>query len=762
MFFRRKSHLKRFMVRLGLLCSAGILGFIAIAQAQRSGDSPVDEAGAVTDRSATANDGSADAEPVPTAAEDVPPRNLSPRTPPSFATPNSTNRSPQPAQPANYETPADEGATVLASGSADAPATDRTDGDSAASRPDPFGLTANPAATENSPPDVGRAPSGDRYRELYAETSDRYGPATAPESGPPAEPADDNFGPSRPAAIDNALSRPPLNNNPLPTQPISDGFPDADRPAASVPDRALFGRSESTTADRFSRDEPREAVHPSFDRPLARAPQAETREPLPLAGRLDDRADLAAEGEGRPGGRHLEGPQTPELLLEKKAPPEIQVGAPATFQIVVRNTGAVAAQQVQVHDLVPSGAMLVRTKPEAQVSGDADVVWSLGTLEPKDERVMEMEIIPQREGEIGSIASLTFRADASARSTVTKPELHLELSGPREVMIGDHVTLTVRVTNVGSGVASRVLLYDPLPVELKHPAGREVEFDVGELQPNESREIELVLKADRPGRVTNQVMAKGEGNVGTQAALKLEIVAPALEVAMDGPRKRYLERKATYTLSVANPGTAPAREVQLISHLPRGIEFVSANNRGRYDNDTHAVYWSLAELPEGEVGTVKLVTLPVERGQHRIRLEGRAESDLEDRREEVIVVEGLSAIFFEVADVEDPVEVGGETEYEIRVVNQGTESATNIRLAGLVPRQLQILSADGPTRHQIDDDGRVFFEPLPRLAPKADTTYRVKVRGQQAGDQRFRVQLQSDEMDSPVTKEESTRIYADD
>jgi uncharacterized membrane protein len=327
-------------------------------------------------------------------------------------------------------------------------------------------------------------------------------------------------------------------------------------------------------------------------------------------------------------------------------------------------------------------------------------------------------------------------------------------------MIGDRVPMVVRVTNVGSGVASHVLLYDALPAELKHPAGAEVEFDVGELQPNETREIELMLTAARPGRVSNQVMAKGEGQVAAQAVLDVEIVAPALQVSLEGPRKRYLERKATYTLSVANPGTAPAREVQLVSHLPKGIEFVSANNRGRYDDDTHAVYWSLAELPEGEVGTVKLVMLPVEAGQHKIRLEGRAKSDLSDRREEVIVVEGLSAIFFEVVDVEDPVEVGGETEYEIRVVNQGTKTATNIRLAALVPRQLQALTADGPTRHQMEG-GRVFFEPLPRLAPKADTTYRIKVRGEEAGDQRFRVQLQSDEMDSPVTKEESTRVYAD-
>ena len=113
-----------------------------------------------------------------------------------------------------------------------------------------------------------------------------------------------------------------------------------------------------------------------------------------------------------------------------------------------------------------------------------------------------------------------------------------------------------------------------------------------------------------------------------------------------------------------------------------------------------------------------------------------------------------------VVDVDDPVEVGGETVYEIRILNQGTKAATNVRLAALAPAQLRPVSAEGPTRNAIEG-GRVLFEPVPRLAPKADTTFRIRVQGLQAGDQRLRVQVQSDEMQTPVTKEESTRVYAD-
>ena len=71
------------------------------------------------------------------------------------------------------------------------------------------------------------------------------------------------------------------------------------------------------------------------------------------------------------------------------------------------------------------------------------------------------------------------------------------------------------------------------------------------------------------------------------------------------------------------------------------------------------------------------------------------------------------------------------------------------------------ISANGPTRHQLEA-GRVVFAPLGRLAPKADTTFHVEVEALRSGDQRIRVQVITAEMQTPVTKEESTRVYSDE
>jgi len=182
---------------------------------------------------------------------------------------------------------------------------------------------------------------------------------------------------------------------------------------------------------------------------------------------------------------------------------------------------------------------------------------------------------------------------------------------------------------------------------------------------------------------------------------------------------------------------------------------------GEYDSAEHSVYWSLAELPANERGTVELVTLPIESGQQTLELATKAREGLEDRTEKQVVVEGLSALMFEVVDVEGLIEVGGDTTYEIRLTNQGSKAATNVKIVALMQPGIRALSGQGDTPHTIQGD-RVIFSPLPQLAPKADTTFRIQAQGVHPGNQRVRVQVTADDLQQPITKEVNTRVYADE
>ena len=120
----------------------------------------------------------------------------------------------------------------------------------------------------------------------------------------------------------------------------------------------------------------------------------------------------------------------------------------------------------------------------------------------------------------------------------------------------------------------------------------------------------------------------------------------------------------------------------------------------------------------------------------------------------------IAALALELVDLEDPVEVGGELTYEVRVVNQGSCPCTNIQITATVPEGLLPREATGPSAHRLQGP-QIVFEPLPKLATKADVVYRMKARGVQPGDYRFQVQMTCDQLRQPVHKEESSRVYKD-
>jgi uncharacterized repeat protein (TIGR01451 family) len=595
-------------------------------------------------------------------------------------------------------------------------------------------LESAPAASEPSPGHMTQPGAMDHEANPTA-----FDP---PSTLPPAEAAAAPFGDREAMPVNQ------LRSNSEFTDRDDPGFSQPAEPSSQAAEDAFAGRNSFAERNAFA-EQGANSLRSGFDRPDERRNAFDT---------LGDESS-EDEGTGRPGERALEGQQQPSLVIQKLAPQEIQVGKPALFQIAVRNVGGRPADAVTVHDIIPQGTRLISTTPRGKASG-GELQWDLGTLSVGELRELEVLLMPTAEGEIGSVATVTMSTQASVKTRCTLPQLALRLTAPRQVMIGTEQRVRIELHNPGTGDATGVMLYENVPEELRHSAGPALEFEVGTLRAGETREMELVLSAEKAGTVVNRISARGDGNLQVEQKIEFDVIAPALEVGVEGPRLRYLERPATYTVHVGNPGTATAQNIEIVTKLPKGLRFVSANNLGEYDTESHAVYWSLAELPEGEAGAVELVALPIETGEHEIKIEGKAGQGLEDETSQHVLVEGLSAIMFEVRDLDDPIEIGGETTYEIRIVNQGTKAATTVQVRATVQPGMKIISASGETRHEIQAGG-VLFEPLSSLAPKADTVYRVQVEGVRAGDQRIAVEVSTDDIGDPVRKEESTRVFGD-
>lgn len=116
------------------------------------------------------------------------------------------------------------------------------------------------------------------------------------------------------------------------------------------------------------------------------------------------------------------------------------------------------------------------------------------------------------------------------------------------------------------------------------------------------------------------------------------------------------------------------------------------------------------------------------------------------------------SIHFEVVDVEDPVIVGDQVTYNIKVTNQGMTPITNIRLVCSVPPNQAYVSGAGAT--PVEAMGQtILMRPLPLLEGKTEAFWRVIVRAVRAGDTRFRVDLACDQLTQPIVRHEATQQF---
>ena len=575
-----------------------------------------------------------------------------------------------------------------------------------------------------------------------------------------------------PTAMPPSVALPPIGLPPLPelaapaapfsapsASPPSLGTPAPLSPAPISPAPAAIPNAFKTPAPVL----PETAPQPMASQPMAlQSPVPESlapsMDPPSLTGR---QAPGWAMSTSTPGSRQFEGSQNPSLEIHKRAPAEVQVGVPTSFTAVVRNVGNATAFDVQVTDAIPKGARLVRTFPESQRVGNDGLAWNLGELAAGQEATISMEIVPETEGELGSVASVKFAAQASVRTISTQPRLTVKQTAVAEMLGGDSATILIDVMNTGTGVARDVRLEEDVPKVFRHVSGASaLQHDVGDLAPGESLRFEIELMALEAGKVSNVVRATSANSAMAESSYPIEVKAPKLQLQIVGPKLRHLERPAPYEAVIENSGTAVAKDLYITARLPRGMNFISASNEGTYLPDQHSVVWNLMELAAGTKAKTELVLLPVEEGRFAIAMTTDAEGVRADPTEREVLVEGQSELTFEIDDDNDPIEVAGLTTYSIRINNIGTRPDTEVRLAVEAPEGTTIEQVSSPMKYQVS--GRqVIFAAIPSLASKQQVVVKVGVKHAREGTQVLRASLQSQLRAVPVIKDESTQVYRD-
>jgi uncharacterized repeat protein (TIGR01451 family) len=448
---------------------------------------------------------------------------------------------------------------------------------------------------------------------------------------------------------------------------------------------------------------------------------------------------------------------SPSVSIETVAPGSTAYGQPVSYEIVVKNTGSVAVSHVRVDEEIGAGTKYVSAEPAGEINGDK-VLWMLGALSAGEEKRIRVSVKPGNEGDLQTKPRVTYSVATAMVVRITRPNIVVTVTSPEAAQVGDETPLQIQVSNNGTGDASKVMLKAVLSDGLKHPEGNDIQAVLNNLAPGQSQTVTLRVQAAMPGVQQCSLSAVCDGAAKTTAQAKVDVRQPKLHLAVAGPAKCMVRAEPVFALEISNPGTSATEPVQVAAAFPEGLEFVSASDGGAFDPATRTVSWNLGPAAAGNKRNLTVKTKSSVAGNLAVRVVAQAGPKLSARGEAIIQAEGVPSLMFEVVDLEDPIEVGKETTYEIRITNTGTMHCTNVKLTAAMSDALTVGQVTATVPHKVVGQTLVF-DSIGKLPVKENLTIRVKAKGTMPGDQRFKVQLSCDQLKQPVVKEESTSFF---
>jgi uncharacterized repeat protein (TIGR01451 family)/fimbrial isopeptide formation D2 family protein len=353
------------------------------------------------------------------------------------------------------------------------------------------------------------------------------------------------------------------------------------------------------------------------------------------------RVTKADEYDPNPGNNTDSATETPRYadLGVKKTTSNVRpnVGELITYTVSLFNLGTSAATNVQVTDSLPGNVAFVSATPAAGTRFTETAtggLWTVPTIAPGQTLLLTLTARATSSSVAFNTATITAsdvwdpnNRNDTAKTPTDPQEADLTVvktvDQPRP-NVGDTITFTVALENLGPSIARDVVVTDPLPAGLELVSatpsvgtfnpGTGV-WTVGNVAANATNTLTIVARVLAPASgpaqpQTNTATAISStpdpnpgNNTGTVTETPLQAdLAVYKTVDKDQPG---IGETIVYTLQVANYGTDTATAVQVQDSLPAGLTFVSAvASQGGYDQGTGV--WTVGSVAQGALPTLAI------------------------------------------------------------------------------------------------------------------------------------------------------------
>jgi uncharacterized repeat protein (TIGR01451 family)/fimbrial isopeptide formation D2 family protein len=460
-------------------------------------------------------------------------------------------------------------------------------------------------------------------------------------------------------------------------------------------------------------------------------------------------------------------PKQADLAIVKVVDdPTPNVGDTITFEIVVANLGPDTATNVVVDDLLPSGLTYFSHVASQGDYAPGTGVWTVGTVDTDDFPILVILAtvdrptagIPPAVTNTATVDGTEYDPDTSNNTdgvTVTPRYADLAVdkvvSDPRP-NVGDVVTYTVTLTNLGKDTATGVTILDQLPAGLAFVAATASEgsydpgtgiWTIGAVDTLFARTLSIQARvlpptsgSPQPKTNTASVLTTDQYDPDPTNDTDSVVETPqfadlAVEKTVDDPHPN-VGGQVTFTVKVTNNGADPATGVAIQDLLPSGLTFVSASPQAGTSYAPASGVWTVNGLAVNASKLLTIVAAVAGPGAFTnvaaVSASDQFDPDPDNNadRSTITTREADLAVVKTVSDATP--NVGDTITFTITVSNDGPDAANNVEITDTFPAAgLQFLSAT-PSQGGYDAGTGVWTVGTVAVGPSSSQTLTILAR----------------------------------
>lgn len=381
------------------------------------------------------------------------------------------------------------------------------------------------------------------------------------------------------------------------------------------------------------------------------------------------------------------------------------------WTLIISNNGPDKATNIRVQDQLPDGLVLVSYTATKGIYNAG--VWAMCCLNNGDSETLELICRVNKTRITTNLATITAdEYDFNESNNKDSESIDVPLAVDLQVVIdvnnpnpifGESVTWMISVKNNGPDNATGVVLNDFLPNELIYSdydlskgTFENMVWHIGGLNVGDVAYLNVSTISNALGVIVNSVDVSAneyDWNMSNNADDSLIDVRPIADLSIikfvDEESPKYGDR-VVWTLIVSNDGPNVAHNVVVEDVLPEGLRFISSN--GDYSNNI----WKVGTLNVGDEKSIDIICKVVSTGKIVNNAKVWAdELDLDPSdnyaSESVDVAPASDLAITKIASKYN-YRVGDVIEYVIEVVNNGPDTAKNIKITEIWDDLLKLKS----------------------------------------------------------------------